>query len=1103
MQEPSAPTGGSPAASSPRPAPALTPGLYERVETVGLLHLIQEARDAGLRVEEPAAVDAADAAHVLTVEVAERLRRVLDQMKDTSDQIDLANRILDLLDAAAPARDSAPASTIMPGPRLLRSIADPLVAAPPHPEIPLRDAALLTNAKHDPSLSSQLLKEIDSADRIDLLCAFVKHSGLRILHASLKRARERGIPIRVLTTTYMGATDATAVQRLAQEYGAQVKVSYTADTTRLHAKAWMFHRRTGFSTAYVGSSNLSSAALVDGLEWNVRLSSTATPRLLEKFDSAFSTYWESDEFVPFDPARDLDLLTSEIARQSVRSAPAPRPREDLAITTAHVDVRPYPHQARMLEHLEAERTLHDRHRNLVVAATGTGKTILAALDYLRLCPPSGPRPTLLFVAHRQEIIEQARRTYRTVLKDDTFGEVLVGGQRPQRWRHVFASIQSLSKARLLDEVDPSAFQVVVVDEFHHASASSYRRVLEHLRPEELLALTATPERADGVSVAAEFFDGRIASELRLWDALEEDLLVPFHYFGVADGTDLTQVRFARGRYDEQQLAQILAHNRDRAARVIEALRTTVTDVAGMRALGFCVSVAHAQFMAEVFTEAGIASVALSGESPQEVRRDALTALRAGDLRCIFAVDLFNEGLDIPQIDTILMLRPTQSATIFLQQLGRGLRRSHGKALLTVLDFIGEQNRSFRFDLKFRALTGTSRRRLEDQVRKGFPFLAPGCEIVLDETAQDIVVQSIRTQMEMTTRELVADVRSHAGVAADGSVGELTLRAYLEEADRTLEDVYGARASTRTYQGSKRSTSWRSVSDWAFGTDLIRLPSAEEERLLQRARAFTAVDDPVRLRLYRDLLLNRVDLAAADAPTKLAAAMLVFSFFPGGFTRPDGEAFTGSDGSTDSVQAREAAVAAGVEHLRSLPAVVGELLQIFEVRAEQMDTVPRALEGRLGAVSPLCTHAAYTREELLAGLGVGTLDAEKPGSIREGVKYVRALNTDILLITLKKSEADFSPSTLYRDYALNQQEMHWESQSLTGADSPTGRRYADGSSTVVLFVRETKTGDIGTEPYTCLGTATCVSATGSKPMQIQWRLDRAMPGDLFLAAKAVA
>ena len=590
-------------------------GLYESVVTSELERRLEALLDLESRVQK---VDPADQTTVLTRHLAEAIERRLSAERDPTRRVAFANHLLQALDQADPSIEDPV--------RQLRGIRRP--PAPGHvlryttpPKTPLNDAALLTNAHGEPSLAAELKAEIDSADQVDLLCAFVMWRGLRLLEEPLKRARRAAVPIRVVTTTYIGGTEREALERLVRDFGAEVKVQYDAARTRLHAKAWLLRRNTGFDTAYVGSSNLSTSALLDGVEWNVRLSKQATPALLQKFEATFDSYWNSSEFETYDPDVDRDRLDDAlIAARGVKVG------DRVTLSISGLEVRPFPYQEEILEAIEVERIVHDRHRNLVVAATGTGKTVVAALDYRRLCDGSN-RPRLLFVAHRREILEQSLRTYREVLGDGDFGELYVGGARPERWEHVFASVQSLT-AYGVASIDPNAFDIVVIDEFHHAEARTYRRILAHLVPRELLGLTATPERADGTDVRS-FFDGRTAAELRLWDALGADLLCPFHYFVAADGTDLRSVTWSRGKYDEAELSNVFTGNDARARIVLNQLRDKVADIGAMRALGFCVSVAHAEYMAGVFNDAGIPARAVSGLTPRR-ERDALHRGPAGE-----------------------------------------------------------------------------------------------------------------------------------------------------------------------------------------------------------------------------------------------------------------------------------------------------------------------------------------------------------------------------------------------------------------------------------------------------------------------------------------
>src|SRR3954453_9845637 len=449
---------------------AVREGLYESLISGKLGAELESLSELTASV---GSVDEADAPHVLARYVGELVAHRLGAARDPDERPRIANQLITLLGDATDA--------VTPPARQLLSIAGRpgpgKISVSARPRTPLSNAALLTNSSDEPSLGAELRAEIDTSDEVDLLCAFVKWYGLRLLEPELERARERGVPLRVITTTYMGATEREALDRLIRLFGASVKIQYDAHRTRLHAKAWMFRRTTTFDTAYVGSSNLSRAALLDGVEWNVRLSHVGTPTLLEKFRATFDTYWNDRSFEVYDPEVNRDRLDDAVAEASGRSE-----HSRVTISLSGLEVRPYPYQQEMLEALDVERTVHGRHRNLVVAATGTGNTVVAALNYRGLCnEETGYRPSLLFVAHRKEILEQSLRTYREVLTDASFGELYVGGARAERWRHVFASVQSLTSYGVVN-IPPDSYEVIVIDEFHHAEAHTYRRILEHLDP---------------------------------------------------------------------------------------------------------------------------------------------------------------------------------------------------------------------------------------------------------------------------------------------------------------------------------------------------------------------------------------------------------------------------------------------------------------------------------------------------------------------------------------------------------------------------------------------------------------------------------------------
>lgn len=1019
----------------------LAPGLYELLVTEALAERLEDLKRQG-RAARKARLDPAEAPAVLARHVGRVAERVLELVKDDQ-RVQAANELVRL--AGQLAGGDLVAAAIAP--TMLTEVASPdLGVRYARPQIPLSRTDLLVNARGEPVLAHEIAAELTSADRVDLLCAFIKWQGLRLVIEPIADLCRRGTPVRVITTTYVGATERRALDELVR-VGAHVKVSYETQRTRLHAKAWLFHRESGFDTAYIGSSNLSRSALIDGLEWNVRLARPENPGVLDKFQATFEGYWNDPAFESYDPDRDAARLDEALGSASRREP----------LRLAGLEVRPFSYQQDILERLDAERQVHGRWRNLVVAATGTGKTVVAALDYRRLREQLGDL-TLLFVAHRREILDQSQATFAAVLNDASFGEHYVAGQRPDAWRHVFASIQSLN-AHGIERFRPDQFDVVIVDEFHHAAAATYRALLDHLAPKVLVGLTATPERTDGQDITF-WFGGHIAAELRLWDALEQELLCPFHYFGVADQTDLEQLEWKRGGYSTSALDKVFTGNDARARIVLKAINDKVTDASTMRALGFCVSKAHAAYMARVFNEAGLPSAAIDADTPEQERLIVRARLTRGDLRCVFSVDLFNEGLDVPLIDTVLFLRPTESATVFLQQLGRGLRHAPGKACLTVLDFIGQQHRRFRFDDRLRHLTGVPRADLVDAVEGGFPFLPSGCHIEFDRVSSRVIIDNLRHQVELNAKQLAAEVKTY---------GDLPLNDYLQQSGRTLEDIY------------RRDKTWTALRRAAGFPTLP--PGPDEARLLRRVHRFIAVDDTERIDTWRSWLSKSSPPSVNDLPLRAQrlAAMLLFTFWSrGGFDTYD----------------------EGFAKLWQHPAVLAEIVEVLGLARNAITHVPVQLEDKRFTDVPLWVHSRYSRDELLAALGQANL-TRRPASDMQGVRFVRDLNTDVFTFTLQKAERDYSPTTMYRDYAISPTLVHWETQNKTSTTSPEGRRYlehVERDVKILLFARETNGDSVGTRSFLFLGEAQYARHEGDRPIAIVWELAKAMPADFFSSAR---
>lgn len=1020
----------------------MLPGLYEQLLTLGLAERLNAV--GAQQVVEQGPLHDDEAADRIALYLGRLLRQAVEALptrQRASLGVALARDVVALLEQH---ERSGVDATDRPheAARVLRALLsrrpdgtpDPL----PLPATPLLDTTLLTNAPGEPRVGFQLASEIPSADRIDVLMAFVRQTGIRPMLDLLRRHCEQGRALRVLTTTYTGSTELAALEALAA-LGAQIRVSYDTSITRLHAKAWLFHRATGYSTAYIGSSNLTHSAQVTGLEWNVRVAGARNPDVIDKFAAVFESYWCHDDFRVFDADEFRALTRMEDARGTVS-------------VLSTVELRPEPFQSRLLELLALSR-LRGWHRNLLVAATGTGKTVMAALDYQRLRALL-PRARLLFVAHRKEILAQGLATFRQALRDAAFGELWVDGQRPQRFEHVFASIQSLAASGLKD-MPRDHFDVVVIDEFHHAAASTYTALLEHLAPRELVGLTATPERGDGASIL-HWFGHRIAAELRLWDAIDQQRLCPFAYYGISDGTDLSRVTWRRGRgYDVGELEQLITGNDVLARLVIQRVLDTVPDPARMRALGFCVSVRHAQAMARHFVAAGIAARAVTGDTPMGEREQALRDLQQGALRVVFTVDLFNEGVDVPSVDTLLLLRPTDSATLFLQQLGRGLRRHHGKVVCTVLDFVGRHRKEFQFQRRLGALLGGSRTQLMRQVAQGFPFLPSGCHMQLDAVATIEVLRNLRESLPNTFAGRAAELRR---VADEGD--RPTLAHFIESSGIPLEDIYAG---------------GRSWSDLLAEGGVATLPSGPHERVLRRALGrLLHVDDAVRLTAWHQwAVAPRTPQAATLAwRERRLLHMLVASL-------------------TAELPGHEQPLDAAIEALWQHPQVLAELVELLDVLAARIDHLHTPLACRPAV--PLQLHARYTRLELLAALAPA--DAAQVPTWREGARWLPDERADVFAFTLDKSGERFSPTTRYRDYAISPSLIHWESQSTIRAASETGQRYQHhvARDSIVLLFARLRADD---RAFWFLGPARYVSHEGERPMAITWALESALPGDLY-------
>jgi len=889
-----------------------------------------------------------------------------------------------------------------------------------------------------PTLESELSKEIRTADEVDFLVSFIKYSGLRLIYDDLVELTKKN-KLRVITTSYMGASDYKAILELSKLPNTEVKISFDTKRTRLHAKAYFFKRNTGFSTAYIGSSNISNPALSNGLEWNLKISEYTSKDVVDSFIKNFETYWNDDEFITFDP-------NDEQVRNELKESLQPQIGDDSS-THVFFNLKPYSHQREILEDLRLEREEYNSYRNLVVAATGTGKTMIAAFDYKSQI--EGDDKKLLFLAHRKEILEQSLYTFRNVLKDQNFGELWVDGIEPVNKEHIFASIQTLNSNKKYEGLNPKHFDYIVIDESHHASASTYLRILEYFNPEILLGLTATPERMDGGDIL-EHFNNRIASEIRLSDAINRKLLSPFHYFGVSDPEDLSHLRWSRGGYEISELENVYTKSKQRVQVIIDAMERYLKDLHSFKAIGFCVSKKHADFMAESFNKAKIPSISLHSDIDKETRKAAKKKLQKGEINCVFTVDLFNEGVDIPDIDTVLFLRPTESLTVFIQQLGRGLRLSEDKEALTVLDFVGRAHVNYDFTFKLRSLIGRTRRGIKDEIKDDFPNMPIGCHIKLEKIAKEYILNNIQSSIFNVNdlRKMIMNFRINFS-------NELNLKNFL--------DNYGIDKN-------------RFYSKYRFIELLVDTGLKDKYEVTHKAelknalRRFSQINSKRLLIFVKRLLTTDIELTDLSSSESKMLGMFHYTIW--------GDKPNNSYG--DSLK----------ELKDNNKDIVTELLSIVDYNLKSIRIIEKEYEDKN---IPLDIYASYSIDQIMVAFEMTTENFKFP--MRQGVIFARENNTDIFFITINKNEEDYLPSTMYNDYAINSELFNWESQSTTGVETPTGQRYIKDRSKdhkVLLFVREYRQEYYQAKPYIFLGNARYVSHKGEYPIQIVWKMDHPIP-----------
>lgn len=1029
-------------------------GLYEQLINKLISSKLSNLQRDTFYIKETA-IDKNEAARIFSQYLSEKIRLALNLLPGDNSiekQIEVSNKIIFLLRDELNDEEFED-NLIVTEAKILSAILSKLDARFSDfdkylkeitPYTRLSQSELFTGNNAGISLESEIKKEILSSDRICFLVSFIKWTGIRIFEKELVEFTEKGGKLEVITTSYMGATDLKAVQYLSSLKNTEIKVSYNTDNERLHAKAYLFIRNTGFHTGYIGSSNISRSALTNGLEWNLKITTKEVGHIIDKFQKTFDTYWQDKEFELFDNEHHSEKLRIALKKEKTTERNS---------SAAYFDIKPFPFQEEILEKLAVERIVHHRYRNLIVAATGTGKTVISAFDFKNFTKQIS-NPKLLFVAHRKEILQQAQATFQGILKNNNFGELWVDGIEPEKYDCVFASVQTLNNKIDNLNLSESFYDFIIVDEVHHIAASSYRPILNRFKPKILLGLTATPERMDGENILKDF-SNTIAAEIRLSEALNRKLLCPFQYFGITDSIDLSNVEWKNGRYLPSELTRIYTRNDRRVGEIIFNLNKYLKDIDEARALCFCVTQEHAQFMAEKFLLAGLKADYLTS-SRNELRDSIRSKFLSKEINYLFVVDIFNEGVDLPEIDTILFLRPTESLTVFLQQLGRGLRLADGKECLTVLDFVGNSRPEYDFEGKFRALIGKTNTSIQKEIEDDFPHLPLGCIVVLEKKSKDFILENIRKATSLNKNQLLNKIQNYKHQTSL----PLSLKFFSEFYHIPLQLIY-------------KKGNWKRLCVLAEQIEDYS-PINEQEITRAISKKWLSCNSISYFNFIIALAKKNfnINIDQFSEIEKGMCLMLHYDIWQvaGGFNTLE-----------DSIKA-----------IGKNKILTEEIIEILEILIDKIDFLESEIS--LPYSQPLQIHSRYTRDQILAAFNISTFD--KKSNNREGVAENKNLKTELLFIDLIKSETDFSPTNLYKDFAISENIFHWQTQNSARPDKGKGLTYInqqDSQKNILLFVREKNTDEFeNTMAFVFIGNAKFLEYSGSKPMSIKWQLHEPMP-----------
>ncbi|NQV98129.1 MAG: DUF3427 domain-containing protein [Rhodospirillales bacterium] len=927
------------------------------------------------------------------------------------------------------------------------------------------------------SLIAHIYPHIDEAESIDVAISFAMVSGVRLLMPHFQDLLNRNGRLRIITGDYMDVTDPSALRSLMDLEGNKSLFVFETTQASFHPKSWIFHGKESGGFAIVGSSNLSETALKSGVEWNYRVVHERDKSGWQDVANGFETLLKSPHIKPLTNEWVTHYTQRRQKIETTRIKVFDAPDEP-------IEAAPKPHEIQVEALEKLKRTREAGYTaGLIVLATGLGKTWLSAFD-------AANYERILFVAHREEILEQAMLTFRLMRPDDNFGRY-TGTDKDLTANILFASIQTMGRVAHLRQFSPDAFDYIIIDEFHHAAARTYRGLIEYFTPQFLLGLTATPERTDGGDLLG-LCQENLVYRCDVFDGIQRDLLSPFHYFGVPDEVDYAQIPWRGRGFDEDSLTEALA-TQARAQNALEQFKIH----GGKRALGFCCSVVHAKYMAKFFLDAGLRSVAVHSGTGSAPRTSSLEDLQAGNLDVIFAVDMFNEGVDVPLIDTVLMLRPTTSAIIWMQQFGRGLRKAAGKDVLKVVDYIGNHRI---FLTKIRALMqlGEGDREIAlalDGIRQGLQQFPPGCEITYDLQAIDMIEKLLRPDQGDALEAFYMDFLQRHGQRP------LAIEAY--HAGHTLKNTghgswFGFLRNIKHLNPDEAGV-LQVYSDFLDGIGKTRMTRSYKMLLLKAWLRRSELLAPVPIKDLSDEVaviaknnpLYAKDISANISDTTQLQKLLIDNPIEALVNETGSMQFAFTDGMFGLKTVPPTEMASDFADL-IFEAVDWRLAEYLSRGEPQLDPltgdVTSGNEGLLAENAHLAGDLwrEYKRNEIPPLFG----DKFNIGSWNSGV--VMSGSNVILLVTLKKG--NLSVGGHYEDGFQDPQTFAWQSQNKMTRNSKRGKIIsgAEGDFNIHLFVRAEKLRNNKAAPFLYCGAVSFVSWEGENPINVKWRLGTKLP-----------